>query len=404
MAGKTLLVVGAGRLQIPAFVAGKRMGLRVLGVDRDPRAPAGVFADRLAAIDTHDTPGIVAFAREARVDAIITLCTDVPVRAVAAASTALGLCSVSIEAADLATHKGRMREAFAAAGAPIPRFRRVRSLAEATAAAVELGLPAIVKPPATSGSRGVFKVDRMELLPAAFGRAFEIARQDETLIEEFIDGPEVSIETLSFREIHRVITITDKRTTGDPHWVETGHVEPSRLSLADQESLQSAALLGLRALGIDNAASHVELKMGKDGPKIIEIGARLGGDFITTELVPRSTGVDMVEAVIRIALGERPDWIPKFSKGAAVSYLTGPEGVVTRISGAEAAAAMPGVVRLEVDVKPGDEVRAIQSSLDRPGFVIAEGRDATEAESRATAAARRVSIEVGRSPEADFVS
>jgi biotin carboxylase len=389
---KTLLVIGAGRLQVPAFTTGKRMGLRVLGVDRDPRAPGGAFADHLAAIDTHDLSGIVAFARDEHVDAVVTLCTDTPVRAVAAASHALGLSSLSIAAADVATHKGRMREAFAAAHAPIPSFRRVRSLEAATAAAVDVGLPAIVKPPATSGSRGVFKIDRMDLLPAAFARAFELAQHDEVLVEEFVEGPEVSVETLSFRGEHRIITITDKRTTGDPFWVETGHVEPSSLPDSTQASLRSATLAGLRALGIDNSASHVEIKIGKTGPKLIEIGARLGGDFITTELVPRSTGVDMVEAIIRIALGECPDWTPKYSKGAAISYITARPGLVTDISGTDAAAAMLGVVRLEVDVKVGDEVRPIESSLDRPGFVVAEGSDALEAERRASAAARRISI------------
>ena len=391
---RSLLVIGAGRLQVPAFTTAKRLGLRVVGVDRDPTAPGLAFAHSVHVVDTNDIPGVVDVARKERVDGVVTLCTDYPVRAVAAASQALGLSAISPEAAASATHKGLMRQAFEFAGAPIPRYRRVRSLPAARNAERELGLPVIVKPPASSGSRGVFKVTASDQMDDAFRHARSIAGEDEVLVEEFIDGPEVSVETLSFRGDHRIVTITDKRTSGDPHWVETGHVEPSRLPSSAQEAIRQATLAGLRALNVDNAAGHVEIKVGTDGPKIMEIGARLGGDFITTELVPRSTGVDMVEAIIRIALGERPNYLPKRSTGAAIRYLTAPKGVVTRIAGVEEAQALPGIVRLEVDAKPQSGVADVLSSGDRPGFVIAEGKDAEEAESRALAAAAKICIHV----------
>ncbi|MGC4118191.1 MAG: ATP-grasp domain-containing protein [Myxococcales bacterium] len=373
------------------------MGLRVVGLDRNLNAPALLHADQAHQVDTHDVQGIIETARRERAAGIVTLCTDLPVRGVAAASRELGLCAVSVEAAEAATHKGKMREAFACGGAPIPRFSRVRSLAEARDAADRIGLPVILKPPASSGSRGIFKVARNDQVAAGYKHASSIAGSDEILVEEFVEGPEVSVETLSFRGEHRIITITDKRTTGDPFWVESGHVEPSRLSQGDQDAIRQATLAGLNALGIDNSAGHVEIRVGRDGPRIMEIGSRLGGDFITTELVPRSTGVDMVEAIIRIALGEQPDWQPKFGRGAAIRYVLGKPGIVRSVEGEEAARGTPGVVRLEIDVKPGDHVSAVTSSLERPGFVIAEGASAAEAEGRAAAAADRIVIGVEES-------
>jgi biotin carboxylase len=389
---RSLLIIGAGRLQVPAYTTAKRLGLRVIGVDRNPNAPGMAFADSVHAVDTNDVSGVVEVARKERVDGIITLCTDYPVRAVAAASQALGLPSIRPEAALAATHKGLMRQAFEAAGAPIPRYRRVRSLTEASEAAHAIGLPVIVKPPASSGSRGIFKVTSLDQMETAFLHATSVAGKDEILVEEFVEGPEVSVETLTFRGEHRIITITDKRTSGDPHWVETGHVEPSRLPASDRESIRQATLAGLRALGIDNAAGHVEIKVGRDGPRLMEIGARLGGDFITTELVPRSTGVDMVEAIIRIALGEEPDWAPKWSRAAAIRYLAASPGYVVEVSGIDDARASPGVARLEVDVKPGDNNPEFLSSVDRPGFVITEGECAGEAEERAISAANKIKI------------
>jgi biotin carboxylase len=154
-----------------------------------------------------------------------------------------------------------------------------------------------------------------------------------------------------------------------------------------------AALRGVRALGLDWCAAHAEVRLSSRGPFLMEIGARLGGDFITTELVPRSTGVDMVAAAIRLALGETPDLTPRREpRGAAIRYLTPNPGKVVALQGLEAARRMPGVEILEVPVKPGDTVPPLTSSLTRVGHVIAEGRDAAEAVARAEAARDAVEI------------
>jgi biotin carboxylase len=212
------------------------------------------------------------------------------------------------------------------------------------------------------------------------------------LVEQFIEGPEVSVETLSFRGGHHVIAITDKRTSGDPHWVETGHVEPSRLTPIQQETISSCAKAALQALGVSNAAGHVEIKLGPGGPVLIELGARLGGDYITTELVHRSTGVDMVEAVIRIALGQKPDIRSTKNHGAAIRYLCSGVGRIKRFEGWEVARTMEGVKRAELSMHPGDQVSGGVSSVDRPGFIICEGASPAEAEARAEAAVAAVTI------------
>lgn len=390
-----MLIIGAGLLQVPAYEVARRMGIRSVAVDRNPAAPGMALADAAHPVDTRDIDGIVRVALEERAVGVVTLCTDAPVVAVAAVAKAIGSRAITPEAAARATNKALMRDAFASAGAPIPAYRRVSTLDEARRAAQEIGLPVILKPPASSGSRGIFKVATLDRLTEGYAHTRGVTGEGgEILVEEFVDGAEVSVETLSFGGKHVVLAITDKTTTGDPYWVETGHVEPSRLLADVQQAIRDTAVAGLAALGVMDAAGHVEIKVGPRGPRLIEIGARLGGDFITTELVRRSTGIDMVESIIRMALGEQPDVTPRRVRGAAIRYLSSREGRVAAVEGLEEARCMPGVVRLETLVEVGSVFAGVRSSLDRPGFVIAEGVDAAEADARAMAAAQRVVIEV----------
>lgn len=392
----TILIIGAGPLQVEGYLVARRLGVRTIAVDRNPSAPGMKLADVAYAVDTRDVPRITELARAERVTGVITLCTDAPVLSVAAVAAELGLTAISEEAAARATNKALMRDALAAAGVEVPGYRPVFSLDAVRHAAAELGYPVILKPPASSGSRGIFKASGPEQLPEAYAHARSVAGESgPVLVEEFVDGDEVSVETLSFGGCHEVIAITDKRTTGDPYWVEVGHAEPSRLGHALQEAICAQAIAGLAALGVSNAAGHVEIKVGRRGPRVIEIGARLGGDFITTELVPRSTGINMVEAVIEIALGRAPQLRRRKPTGAAIRYLLPSAGIVDDVEGVVEARAMQGVVRLELELERGCEFKGIRSSTDRPGFVIAEGRDAEQAEQRAEAAAGRVTFRLG---------
>jgi biotin carboxylase len=327
------------------------------------------------------------------VDAAITLCTDQPVASVAAVNDALGLAGLRPDVALRATHKGLMRDAFAEAGAPSPRYRRVVGLEEAGNSAEEIGFPLIVKPVTRSGSQGVSRVTDAAGLEDAVGHAssFSIG-EAEMILEEYVDGPEVSVETVSFAGMHHVIAITDKRTSGHPHHVEMGHVEPSQLSPDTQDAIRGTAIEGLEALGVMGSTAHVEIKVGSEGPRLIEIGARLGGDHIATELVLRSTGVNMVRAAIELALQRTPDIRHRHIRGAAIRYLSAEPGLLSRVRGLHDAYRVRGVERIELTVSPGEYVRPIAASQDRPGYVLAEGDDAASAEAAVVQASQLVEL------------
>jgi biotin carboxylase len=276
-----------------------------------------------------------------------------------------------------------MREAFSRAGAPAPVAVRVASAEDLRAAAARLGFPVIVKPVDGVGSKGVTRVDVASDLERAWERGIAVTRVGVLVCEEFVEGPEVSVEGLTWGGQTRFVAITDKITSGAPFFVETGHTEVSRLPRVAQERILDAAARGVAALGIDRAASHTEIKLGPSGPRIMEIGARLGGDRITSDLVPIATGVDLFAATIQVALGEEPDVRPRRQAGAAIRYFLPEPGIVTAIEGAEASRAVEGVVDWVLDVGVGGTVPPLENSLTRVGHVVTRGATPDEAAERA---------------------
>lgn len=393
---KTLLVLAAGTLQVPAITTARQMGLRVVAMDGDADAPGLALADVGEVVNITDVEPCLAVAQRERVSGVIHICAEVSMHVMGAINEALCLRGVDRETAVRATNKAVMRRAFESAGAPSPQFRLAASEEEALAAARVLGYPLILKPSRSSASRGVTQLSAetgSDAVVRAFRRAYEESRDRSVVVEQFVEGAEFSVEILTWNGRSHILAVTDKVTTGAPHFVETGHSQPTRLADRDRRRVEEAAVQGVRALGIDWAAAHAEVRLSPDGPRLMEIGARLGGDFITTELVPRSTGIDMVEGAIRLALGEEPDLRPRHApQGAAIRYLRPRSGTVRRVEGVDAARQMDGVRIVEVTVRPGDTVPPITSSLTRVGHVIAEGASAEVAIGRAEAARDRIRI------------
>ena len=380
---KKLMILGASILQLPAIEKAVDMGLQVIAVDMNPEALGfGVPGVIREVISTIDTPAILEAARRHQIDGIMTLASDMPMQSVAVVSRALGLVGISEDTALKATNKAFMRDALKAAGVPVPMYFRVRgrdAFVDAVGRIRAAGCRCIVKPADNSGSRGVDLLDDDSDLGAAYDYAHGYSRGGELVVEEYMEGPEVSVETLAVDGEVTVIQITDKLTTGAPYFVEMGHSQPSGMDEATRAQIGQTAIAANGALGIRNGPSHTEIKVTKDGPKIVELGARLGGDCITTHLVPLSTGVDMVECSIRIALGERPDLRAKWRRGAAIRYLETQTGTVRQITGTDAAGQCPGVTQVSIVHGVGEAVGEIRSSVDRVGFVIAQADTAPAA-------------------------
>ena len=380
---KKIMILGASILQLPAIEKGIEMGLQVIAVDMNPNAIGfsvpGVIKE---VISTIDTPAILEAAKRHKINGIMTLASDMPMQSVAAVSREMRLVGISEDTALKATNKAFMRDALKENSVPVPLYFRVKgrnAFKDAIGKVRNAGYKCIVKPADNSGSRGVELLEDNSDLDAAYDYTFNYSRSGEIVVEEFMEGPEVSVETLAVDGIVHIIQITDKLTTGAPYFVEMGHSQPSRLNEEICEKIKRIAIEANKAIGIKNGPSHTEIIITKDGPKIVELGARLGGDCITTHLVPLSTGVNMVECSIRIALGEKPDLKPKWNKGSAIRYLKTECGLLKKIIGVEEAKKIPGIIQVSVVHNVGEQVGQIKSSVDRVGFVIAQKENAESA-------------------------
>jgi biotin carboxylase len=380
---KKLMILGASILQLPAIEKSRDLGLETIVVDMNPDAIGfNVEGVQKEIISTIDTEGILRAAKRHQINGIMTLATDMPMRSVAAVAKEMNLVGIDEDTALKATNKAEMRKALQVAGVPIPKFFKVSNKDEYIAAVEQFTVPFIVKPADSSGSRGIFEVidiTDQKLINEAYDYCRPFSRSGEVVVEEYMSGPEVSVETLSIDGVCHVIQITDKLTTGAPHYVEMGHSQPTRHGKEVAERIAEVAKAANKAIGIKNGPSHTEIIVTEDGPKIVELGARLGGDNITTHLVPLSTGVNMVECCIKIALGEKPDIEPKWSKGSAIRYFQQHAGLVKSIHGIEEAEKVDGVQQISIVHGVGEEVTEINSSGSRMGFVIAQDDDAESA-------------------------
>ena len=391
---KKILIIGASVLQLPAILRAKELGFYVGVADYNPNAVGIPYADEYFNVSTVDTEGVTACAREFAPDGIFTLATDMPMRSVAAAGKALSLPAITPETALRATDKGEMIRAFAEHGVEHPWFFVVSSLEEARSLKSKISYPCICKPTDSSGSRGVMLIKNGEELMESLAYSAGSGRSGTVIVEEYLKGHEVSVEVIVLRGMPHILQVTDKLTTGAPHFVEMGHSQPSRLPEADLERIRDLASRAVLAVGIENGPAHVEIMLTEQGPRMIELGARMGGDCITTHLVPLSTGIDMVEASMRIALGEEPDIAPKKQRGSAIRFFDVPFGTIESIEGIEAARATPGVTEVTFTKAVGDTAGEIGSSTDRVGFVIAEAETAEAAVAICEKALKTVKITV----------
>ena len=191
---RRLLVLGAGAAQLGLLEEARALDLFTIAVDRDPAAPGFALADRRALISTEDEPGIDRLAEAERVHGVIAPGIDWPVAIAARVAKRLGLRHpLSPESAVLATSKVRQRERFAEAGVPQPESRLCKSADEARAAAADLGLPCVVKAPDRQGQRGLALVTNEEALDAAVDDALRASRAGACLVEQLVDGQEVTV-------------------------------------------------------------------------------------------------------------------------------------------------------------------------------------------------------------------
>lgn len=319
---KRIVIIGANSFQNPLILKAKQMGYETHVFAWREGAVGEKNADFFYPISIREKEAILEECRKINPDAVVTIASDLAVITVQYVAERLGLICNSAYNIDVATNKYEMRRAFKEASITVPKFFEV-GLGENLDEAKNMSYPLIVKPTDRSGSRAITKVESFEEIENAVAEAIANSFENKAIIEEYMEGDEFSCECISYEGRHELLAVTKKFTTGAPHFIETGHLEPSGLTDAIIEDIRTNVFKALDALDITYGASHTEFKIDSErGIRIIEIGPRMGGDCIGSDLVQISTGYDFVKMTLQVALGEKPDMKKVVTpKVAAIKFI-----------------------------------------------------------------------------------
>ena len=381
-----LLVLGAGAAQLGLLEAARARDLLVIAVDRDPLAPGFAYADERAVLSSEDELGVERLARARDVDGLISPGADWPVGLAARIAERMGLPHpIGGATAVLATTKTRQRERLAAAGVPQPRVF--------SADDPDLPFPCVVKAPDRQGQRGLTLVRDPAGLPAAVEAAVAESRGGSALVEELVDGPELTVNAVSVDGRFLPLTVTDRLTAEPPAFgVALAHAWPS---VHPTDAVVAAARGAAEALGVRTGPTYTQIRLGPDGPRVVELAARLGGGH-DAELCRAALGVDLNALAVSFALGEppaasgsEPQALPCVG-GACVLFLVAPEGELVAVEGVEEAETHAGIEWVRLYRRPGWRFGPLRRGADRAGAILAVGDSRADALARARRAAETV--------------
>jgi biotin carboxylase len=396
-----VLVVGGGLLQVLAVAAAHDLGLAVAMTDADAEAPAMRLADLPVVADIYDVEAhlrlVDEIGRRMRLRGVFAEGADVEVTVAAAAARA-GLPGIPLEAARNTKSKVRMRACFERAGLPNPPWAEVGAADAARCAAARIGYPLVAKAVDNAASRGTTRVDG----PAELADAVEHARAHSStrtaLLEGCFGGEEQSVELLFDADgrCHRLNVVDRPFSRDGGHAIELGHVNPSGRAHAERDALFALAERAAAATGVRFGAFKADTIWTADGPRILEVTARLSGGFDCQYTTPLSTGRNFIRAAMRLAVGmplDAADLRHRWYRHAAAWVAFPPPGRVTRIDGVADALELPGVAHVFLRVDVGDVIRPYHDCAARPAFVVASGETRAEALARAQAGVAALRIE-----------
>jgi len=368
--------------------------------DVQPPHPVIAHADEVLVTETNDPAALIEFLRPYSFDGVITVC-DYYIDTVREVAKAFSLPCPFPDTVELVRNKYRMRESLDQAKLANPLYRITRSWEETKAAAEEIGYPLVAKPVDLASSAFVNLIRNPDELHTAYKAldAFSLNFRDQErdrriLLEAFMQGTEVSVESVCYDGYIHTLGITDKSVTGTPYFIENGHMFPAKVDEQTAQEVRQFVEQALHAVGFDHGIAHTEVMLTANGPRIVEINPRTAGNYIV-ELVKHVTGLDLLEVFVDLALGQKP-LLKQQDQGAAsaaIAFLVPPhEGIIAQMEGIETLASDPRIVRFQfVD---GNN-RFVNKPIDNAcylGHVVACDPEGQEAGSYAETALSRVRL------------
>jgi len=381
-----LMMIGAGMMQTPAIETAKRAGYRVAAVDGNANAIGKELADFFIHADIASWEDVLIESKKfhknkACIGGVITIGTDFSYT-VAKVAEAIGLVGVSPDTALGATNKSIMRRRFRENNVPCPDFGTAKNIDEAKDLLLHLGCPCVIKPVDNMGARGVRMIRSADELDLCFKKALEYSKNHEVIIEQFMEGPELSVDTIVYNNKVHLLTVADRIISGEPYFIERGHTIPSALPDNTLQEVFNVMKMGIKALGINVGASKADMKVTPKGPMIGEMTARLSGGFHSQYTDPLATGMNSMKAAIDIAMGkslDESDITQRFKRAACERSLYPDPGKVVEILGVEEAKKMEKIEKIFLNASVGDHLFPIISNMGKAAHIIASGETRQEA-------------------------
>ncbi|TFB09334.1 ATP-grasp domain-containing protein [Candidatus Atribacteria bacterium MT.SAG.1] len=402
---RRLLIIGAGLEQIEAYKIAKKMGLYVIGTDINPKAPAFRYADEKIIASTRDVIDTVAkvkeYTKSNQISGVMTIANDVPLT-VATVATEFNLLGISIKSAQLAADKILMKKAFSKYQVRTPDFWKIKNTKELYSLVDKKNLPLILKPSDGRGGRGVILIDEEVNVEWAWRESIKHSENKILILEKFEFGPQLSAEGIFLDKVFIPIAFADRNydnlSETKPHIVEDGGVIPSRFQ---GEILKEISILIQRAalaLDISWGTVKADIVITKNGPKIIELAARLSGNYLATHHIPMVYGVNIVKALIKMSIGDKVnknELQVKQNKYLGVRYFFPPSGKIICIKGINYVERLNYVRMFKLYKKIGDIQMRITDHTKRAGTIICEGPDYNTAKQRVEDAVSKIVFIMG---------
>ena len=404
---KKIVIIGAGAEQVYAYQLARKKGHYVIATDSNPKAPAIKFSDFFIMASTRDAKqtleAIKNYCNEnGKIDGIMTIANDVPYT-VAFVADYFNLKGHSVESAILAHDKFLMKEAFKRHGVLSPNFWKVSNLDELKELIAREKIEIfVIKPVDGRGARGVLMVNKTDNLEWAFNESLSWSDEKVLIVERFISGMQISSESYILDGVAHTPALSERNYSRleefSPYIVEDGGTIPAPID--DNLSVKIDRLIerGAKAMGVTEGIVKGDIVIDDNGdPQIIELALRLSGGWLASDQIISATGVDLVDAVIKQALGVRVAQemlSPKWNKSTSVRYWFPKEGEIKSIRGEDKIKRYPGLIKYGFFRKEGDYQPVVKMHPDRFGYVIVEGEDRSEAVFRVNNALEALNIEI----------
>jgi biotin carboxylase len=402
---KKILFVGGGIETLPGIILAKSQGLEVLVSDRDPKAMCVNQADHFIEVSTYDIAETIAEIksfneRNGAIDGVISLATDVPLT-VASVAKAFNLPGIPVESAQVSSDKLLMKDLFKKNNLKIPWYSAVDNLEQLIALRSKQIGDLVLKPVDSRGGRGVLLISKHTDLAWAFNTSIRYSPKKRLLVEEYLPGPQVSTESLVIDGVSYTIGFSDRNYSRlsqfEPHIIEDGGDLPSKLSLKQQEKIKRSVEKAAEVLKITDGVIKGDMVLFNNDGYIIEVAPRLSGGYFCSHEIPLNTGVNFLNAALKIALGEKvekKELVPKINSHVCQRYIFPRNGVVTNIEVPFWIKRNKNIKLWQIRLKIGDKIEKIDSHPARAGLVIATGTTRLQAQYLAEKAIQEIKITV----------